>query len=218
VILRRSSPRSKLFVVLAVVAGIGSFALVRSYAAELEALRPSTGDPTSVVVAAEPLERGTVLVEDVLRLERLPGAYAPPGALSSLEAAVGTTLVAGLAEGEIVTRTRLGGSGGPVASQVTSGLRAFVVSAGVPAGVLRPGDLVDVIATFGGPRPYTDTVGSALEVLSIVEGDGATFEAGGSSGPSLVLLVTPDVAERLAHAAAFGEISVSVAPLDDAGV
>jgi Flp pilus assembly protein CpaB len=214
VVVRRWSSRSKLFAVLAVSAGVGSFALVQSYAAELEALRPSTGDPTSVVVGALALERGSVLVEAMLRVEKMPGAYVPPGAVSSLEDAVGETLVADLAEGEIVTRTRLGGSGGPVASQLTSGLRAFVVSTGLPAGVLRPGDLVDVIATFGGPRPYSDTVGSGLEVLSIIEDDAATFEAGGPGGPSLVLLVTPDVAERLAHAAAFGEISVAVAPLE----
>ncbi len=205
-----------MFAVLAIVAGAGSFTLVRGYAAELEALRPSTGDPTAVVVAAQPLERGTVLVEDALRLDRVPSAYAPPGALTAIDDAVGRTLVSDLAEGEAVTRTRVGGAGGPVASQVTSGLRAFVVTAGVPAGVLRPGDLVDVIATFGGPRPYTDTVGSGLEILSIVEDGGGTFEAGGASGPSLVLLVSPDVAERLAHAAAFGQISVSVAPTQTA--
>ena len=213
-VFRRWSPRSKVFAVLALAAGAGSFTIVRGYAAELEALRPSTGDPTTVVVAAEPLGRGTVLVGEALRVERVPGEYVPPGALSSIDAAVGRTLVADLAEGEAVTRTRVGGGGGPVASQLTSGLRAFVVSAGIPAGVLRPGDLVDVIATFGGPRPYTDTVGSGLEVLSIVEDGGGAFEAGGAGGPSLVLLVTPDVAERLAHAAAFGEISVSVAPLE----
>jgi Flp pilus assembly protein CpaB len=212
VVLRRWSARSKSFAVLAVAAGVGSFTLVRGYATEIEALRP--GDPTPVVVAAAPLERGTVLTEDALVLEHVPAAFAPPGAFGSVAGAAGRTLVADLAEGEAVTRTRVGGEGGPVAAQLESGLRAFVVTAGVPADVLRPGDLVDVIATFGGPRPYSDTVGSGLEVLSIVQDDGGTFEAGGSSGPSLVLLVTPDVAERLAHAAAFGEISVSVAPMD----
>jgi Flp pilus assembly protein CpaB len=216
VVFRRWSARSKVFAVLAIAAGAGSFALVRGYAAELEALRP--GDPTAVVVAAVPLERGTVLSEDALRVERVPGAYAPPGVFGLVSGAAGRTLVADLAEGEAVTRTRVGGQGGPVASQLESGLRAFVVNAGVPAGVLRTGDLVDVIATFGGPRPYSDTVGSGLEVLSIVEDDGGTFEADGAGGPSLVLLVTPDVAERLAHAAAFGEISVSVAPSEAGGV
>ena len=209
---RRWPARSKAFAVLALAAGAGSFTLVRGYAAEIEALRP--GDPTAVVVATEPLERGTVLTEDALRVDRVPDAYAPPGAFGSVADAAGRTLVADLAEGEAVTRTRVGGEGGPVAAQLESGLRAFVVNAGVPAGVLRPGDLVDVIATFGGPRPYSETVGSGLEVLSIVEDEDGTFEAGGANGPSLVLLVTPDVAERLAHAAAFGEISVSVGPIE----
>jgi Flp pilus assembly protein CpaB len=216
VVFRRWPARSKTFAVLAVAAGAGAFALVRGYAAELEALRP--GDPTPVVVAVVALERGTVLTEDSLDVERMPGAYAPPGAFGSIAGAAGQTLVADLAEGEAVTRTRVGGEGGPVAARLESGLRAFVVKAGVPTGVLRPGDLVDVIATFGGPRPYSDTVGSGLEVLSIVEDDGGTFDAGGASGPSLVLLVTPDVAERLAHAAAFGEISVSVAPTRTDGI
>ena len=71
-----------------------------------------------------------------------------------------------------------------------------------------------MIATFGGPRPYTDTVGSGLEILSIVEDDAGTFEAGGSSGPSLVLLVSPETAEQLAHATAFGQITVAIAPFD----
>jgi len=73
-----------------------------------------------------------------------------------------------------------------------------------------------VIATFGGPRPYTDTVGTGLEVLSIVEDDAGTFDAGGSSGPSLVLLVSEATAEELAHASAFGRITVTIAPVDAA--
>ncbi len=213
-VLRRWPLRSKLFAVLAVVAAGATFGLVRGYAAEIEALRPSTGDPVPVVVAARGIERGTVLVEDALRVERIPSAYAPPGAIGSVQDAVGRTLVSDLAEGEAVTRTRVGAGGGPVASRVSSGLRAFVVGAGIPAGVLEPGDLVDVIATFGGPRPYTETVGTALEVLSIVEEGAGTFEAAGGSGPSLVLLVSPDTAERLAYATAFASIAVTVAPFE----
>jgi Flp pilus assembly protein CpaB len=199
---------------LAVVAGAGSFWLVRGYAAELEALRPSTGDPVPVAVAAADLVRGSVLSEADLRVERIPSAYAPPGALASPQDAVGAVLVSDLAEGEVITRTRIGSAGGPVASLVPSGLRAFVVPAGVPAGVVRAGDRVDVLATFGGPHPYTDTVGSGLEVLSVIEEDAGAFDASGPGGPSLVLLVGPDVAERLAHATAFAQIAVTVAPVE----
>jgi pilus assembly protein CpaB len=211
---RRWSLRSKALALLAVAAGIGSFAIVRGYAAELDALRPELGDRVPVVVAERALVRGAVLAEEDLRVERIPSAYASPGVFGAAGAVVGRTLATDLAAGEAVTRTRIGGAGGPVASLVTSGLRAFVVASGLPSGVLEPGDRVDVIATFGGPRPYTDTVGSGLEVLSIVEDDAGTFEAGGSTGPSLVLLVSAATAEELAHATAFGRVTVTIASVE----
>ncbi len=212
--LRRWSLRSKVMALLAIVGGAASFTLVRGYAAELEALRPVSGNDVAVVVADRDLERGTAIDEGSIRLERMPSTYAPPGALHSVEDAVGRTLGSDLAAGEAVTRTRVGGPGGPVASLVESGLRAFVVGSGLPSGVLEPGDRVDVIATFGGPHPYTDTVGSALQILSIVEQDAGTFQAGGATGPSLVLLVSPETAEQLASATALGRLTVTIAPAD----
>jgi len=211
---RRWSLRSKALALLAIAAGIGSFAIVRGYAAELDALQPGLDDRVPVVVADRALSRGAVLADGDLRVEKVPSAYAPPGAYATAGGVVGRSLATDLAAGEAVTRTRVGGAGGPVASLVTSGLRAFVVASGLPPDVLEPGDRVDVIATFGGPRPYTDTVGSGLEVLSIVEDDAETFQAGGSTGPSLVLLVSEQTAEELAHATAFGRITVTVAPAD----
>jgi Flp pilus assembly protein CpaB len=212
---RRWSPRSKLLLVLAVVCGLGAFAIVRGYAARLEALRPAVGRPVAVVVAAETLARGTVLAEEALSLASVPSAFAPPGALRSVQDAVGRTLVADLAEGEAVTRTRIGTSGGPVAAQVPSGLRAFVVPSGMPAGSVRPGDRVDVLATFGGQRPYTETVATGLEVLSVLATDDAAFAASGAEvGPTLVLLVTPDAAERLAYAKAFADLAITIAGVD----
>src|SRR3990172_12179772 len=92
----------------AAAAGAGSFSLVRGYAAELEALRPSTGEPIPVVVAAAALVRGSVLVEEDLRIEHVPSAYAPPGAIGSVDDAAGQTLVSDLAEGEPPTHTRNG--------------------------------------------------------------------------------------------------------------
>lgn len=211
--LRRWSRRSKAMLVLAAACGLGAFGMVRGYEARLAALRPVVGAPVPVVVAAHPLVRGAVLGEDSLRLQQVPSAFAPPGALRSIAEAVGDTLVSDLAEGEAVTRTRVGTAGGPVAAQVPSGLRAFVVPSGMPAGSVRAGDHVDVLATFGGPRPYSDTVASGLEVLSVLEAEQEGFAASGSGadGPSLVLLVTPDAAERLAYAKAFADLTVTIA-------
>jgi pilus assembly protein CpaB len=210
--LRRWSRRSKVFAILAVLSGSLAFALVDGYAARLEELRPVAGDPVPVVVAARPLVRGETLTEEAVSVREIPAAFAPPGRIASAAAIAGRTLVSDVAEGEPVTRTRLGVAGGPIASLVPSGLRAFPVTANVAPDAIRAGDRVDVIATFGGPRPYTDTVASELEVLAILEPDEGTFAAGGGGGPSLVLLVSPQVAEELAYASAFAEIAVTVAP------
>jgi Flp pilus assembly protein CpaB len=125
---------------------------------------------------------------------------------------------AGVAEGEVVTELRLaGGTSGPTASVVPDGLRA--VSIPVPASVgVRPGDLVDVLATFGGGGAHTEVTGEALEVLRVDRGAGASFGGAGaptSSGVGLVLLVSPDQAERLAFAATFATLSIAVIGPDE---
>ena len=209
---RKWSRRSKGFAALAVVAGSAAYLVVDGYATRLEALRPVAGPGVPVVVAAERLARGDVLTEEVLRVELVPAAFAPPGRFASAGAVAGRTLVADVATGEPVTRTRIGVEGGPVASLVPDGLRAFPIQPGPSASAVRAGDRVDVLATFGGPRPYTDTVAGGLEVLTVLEPDPGAFAAGGSSGPSLVLLVGPEIAEELAFATAFGDLAVAVAP------
>jgi Flp pilus assembly protein CpaB len=209
---RKWSRRSKVFAVLALVAGASAYLVVDAYAARLEALRPVAGAPVPVVVAARPLARASVLGEDDLGVRLVPAAYAPPGRFGSAGALEGRTLVSDVAEGEAVTRTRVGVTGGPVASLVPDGLRAFPIQPGSSAAAVRAGDRVDVLATFGGPRPYTDTVASGLEVLAVLEPNEGTFAAGGSGGPSLVLLVGPEVAEELAYATAFADLAVAVAP------
>jgi len=100
--------------------------------------------------------------------------------------------------------------GGPVAALVPDGLRAIAITAAVPSGVLAAGDRVDVLATFAsGQQPHTETVVEGAEVLSVVTAAGLEESAGAST---LVLLVTPDVAERLAFARAFADLAVAVAP------
>ncbi len=219
---RRWSPTSKAFAFLALVTAVAAYGLVRGYAARLEALRPVVGTMQPVVVAAAPIERGTVLTESLLRVAEIPSSFAPPGSLPTETLAVGETVGSDVAEGEPVTRTRLGAAeAGPVASLVPSGLRAFPVDAAVPPGTMRAGDRVDVYATFGGPHPYTETVASGLEVLVLLGGDGAEEATGitssSSSGPSLVLLVSPEQAERLAYATAFADLAIAIAGPDEGG-
>lgn len=208
--IRKWSRRSKAFAVLALASGALAFRIVEGYAGDLEALRPIAGDPVAVVVAARDLTRGTAIDDGAVRVRTMPSGFAPPGAVGAPEGAVGRTLVSDVAEGEPITATRLAVDGGPVASLVPSGLRAFPIRAQVPGGSLRAGDLVDVLATFGGPHPYTETVADGLEVLAIAEGTEAIGGPGGEA--SLLVLVDPDAAERLAYATAYADLAVAIAP------
>jgi Flp pilus assembly protein CpaB len=88
------------------------------------------------------------------------------------------------------------------------------VGAAIPPGALRAGDRVDVYATFGGPHPYTETVATGLEVLVLLGDDGAdgttAITSDSSTGPSLMLLVSPEEAERLAYATAFADLAIAI--------
>jgi pilus assembly protein CpaB len=129
------------------VAGASTLAL-RGYLARLEARAAAGGPGTPVVVAAVDLRRGTRLTPELVDVEEIPSEYAPPGALESPGQALGRPLAADVLAGEAITSSRLAPPGGPVAALVPEGLRAVPVTVGAPPGVLAPGDLVDVLATF----------------------------------------------------------------------
>lgn len=213
VFVRRWPRPARITAVLALVCGLAAFGLVQGYVARVEASRPELGAPVPVVVAVSDLARGTTLSADAVQVTQMPGEFAPPGALGDPADAEGRVLVSPLAAGEPVTGTRLAAPRtGPVAALVPPGLRAFVIATDIPPEAVRAGDRVDVLGTFGGGRPHTETVATGLEVLSVL-GSGQTDALSGapSDAPRLVLLVSPDVAERLAYAGAFGDLSVTIA-------
>ncbi|MDP9295245.1 MAG: Flp pilus assembly protein CpaB [Actinomycetota bacterium] len=219
---RRWSAASRSFLALALVLGGAAFLLVHGYAARVDALAPAIGPSVPVAIAARPLTRGTTVSADMLRLVEMPAAYAPPGALRRVEDGVGRTLVSDLAAREPITRTRLGSSrAGPLASLVPAGMRAMNVPVTAGLGTIHPGDRVDVLATFGGGQPHTETVGTGLEVIrTSTGGNGASSTSSstdgtGGGGPTLTVLVTPAEAEQLAYASAFAELSVAILGEED---
>lgn len=219
-LLRRKLPRSS-FILLSIslVCALASGIVMRAYARRLEATRPDGGPPVEVVIAARDVARGSVLTDDALEVLTTPSAFTPPGALRDLAGATGRIAVADLAAGEIVTELRLAGGGsGPTAALVPTGMRALQIPVSATAGV-TPGDLVDVIATFGGGGAHTELIGEALEVLAVRRGGGGgSFGAAGTTtGDSvgLIVLATPDDAERLAFASVFASLAIAVRGPDD---
>jgi pilus assembly protein CpaB len=200
---------------LAVICGLAAFLLVRGYVERVQALSP--GDPVAVVMATEPLSRGEKLQQGSLGLRVMPQSFAPPGALHSVADASHLVALTDVAAGEVLTRTRVGPAAGPIATLVPEGMSAFPLQTTLPAGSVAPGDLVDVIAVFGGQDPHSDTVGEGLKIAAIRGADRSvsSLSVGGSDpDETLFVLVYPWQAEELAAAQAVGHLAVAVAGPD----
>ena len=211
---RKWSPASKVWAALAVVFGLAAFLLVHGYAQRVQALAPALGRPVPALVAAHDLPRGALLTEDSLQRVTVPSRFAPPGVVTDPKAASGRVLLAGLAEGEALTATRLAPRGaGPIAALVPTGFRAVPVPIELPAGSVHAGDRVDLLATFTSGRHHVETVASELEVLLVLDSaqqSTGVADTGGSDALTLVMLATPDQAASLAYAKAFAVLSVLI--------
>jgi Flp pilus assembly protein CpaB len=179
-----------------------------------------------VVVAARLVHRSDALSAEDLGVSPIPADFVPPRSLRSVDQAVGRVVLSDLAVGEVVTETRLARvRAGPVASLVPEGLRAFAVQTSLPSGTVRPGDRVDVLATFGSGQPYTETVVEGVEVLLVLGERSPPQEdqsdlaldiaaAGIGEGLTLVVVVSPTQQEDLAFARAFADLAITIAPAE----
>jgi pilus assembly protein CpaB len=213
VLLSRKLPRTSFALLALSLACAGGAGLaMQAYARRLDAERPDGGPPLTVVAAARDIARGSIVADAALTTVTIPTRFAPPGSVRDPARAAGRVALADVAAGEILTRPRLaGGAAGRVAALVPAGMRAVELPVASTVGA-EPGDLVDVLATFGGGGTHTEVAGEALEVLSIEgrAGGGALAAGATPAQRGLVVLVEPDEAERLAFAAAFATLSIAV--------
>jgi Flp pilus assembly protein CpaB len=223
---RRKLPLgSKIYVAAALVCGALAFLVFRSEQARVQALVPKLGAPSPVVEAARSIARGSELSADELRVVNVPANFAPPGSISEVGSIVGRVAQSDIAEGELITATRLAPvRAGPVAALVPSDLRAFVINVSLPAEAVRAGDRVDVLATYAGGRPHSETVLSDVQILRVLTrpspaGGGLPAASGGVAvtepsvgSTQLVLLIDPGDSESLAYATTFGAISIAIEP------
>lgn len=154
--------------------------------AGVAALRPDPGDDRAdVVVAVRDLAPGIELTGDDVRLETRAAATLPDGAQRDLTTVVGATLAGPTRRGETLTDVRLlsprlaEGAAGPNARIVPLHLEETAV-----LDLIRPGDVVDVLAAGADsePRPRVVATG-AIVVLVSQKPTGAT------SGTDRVVLV-----------------------------
>lgn len=186
-------------------------AAVATFAAYLDATAGPTG---RYVVATATIEPGTRLrsLGDVgerfgtvaLELPSELAARAVPD--SGVDDLVGQVVVTPLQPGDLLTRTQLVEDGGVDGAQTLS---FSLPRAAAVAGALRPGERVDVLATFGtGDGAYTAYVVRGIPLLRVASADG------GPLGESTDLTLTVAVSalrevQALGHAVNTAEVFVT---------
>ena len=151
--------------------------LVGALTARAEAAAARYGGLRPVVVVHGPVGTGDDLEAGDLRIEQVPRAFVPEGALSS--APEGRTALGPLYPGEVLLSARLAPDGvHGVAALLPEGTRAMAVPAGPAALRVRTGDLVDVLATApdGTSRVVADEAtvvdaGDATTTVAVQVGD-----------------------------------------------
>lgn len=180
----------------------------------------TTLETTQVVVAARPLEPGSALGPDDVKLVRWPADALPEGSFTDTEELLGRGLVRAVSPNQAILESELAGpgSGLGLSLSIPEGMRAVSVKVdevvGV-AGFVLPGTRVDVVSIFtppGGARQ--DPVSRVIlqNVPTLAAGQTTTTDEDGEplTVTVITLMVVPEDAEKLALAATQGRIQLAL--------
>jgi pilus assembly protein CpaB len=191
-----------------------------------------------VLVAAAPLHPGTLLKDQDIRDRALPPEEVPEGALPATieqrEELRGAMLRRYLAPGEMLAREDVlrPRDRGFLAAVLKPGMRAVAIGVDArtgAAGLIFPGDLVDVILTqtfsandaSTARRVTAETVLTGVRVIAVDQmiTQGAPIPSG-SARPTqevartVTMEVSPEQSERLAVAERLGQLILALRPID----
>jgi Flp pilus assembly protein CpaB len=161
--------------------------------AGVAALRPNPdGDRAEVVVAARDLSPGAALTSDDLRLEKRLAATIPEGSQADIGVVVGSTLAGPTRRGEVLTDVRLLGRR---LAESTAGPDARIVPVhpadSALTDLVRPGDIVDVVAASGNDSRANPMVPRTLATDAVVVLVSAKQKAQTTTSDRVVLVALP---------------------------
>lgn len=174
-----------------------------------------------IVVAAEPLELGTMLDASKLRTISWPTNDPISGACTEIQACSNRALITSVQENEPILETKLApvDAGAGLSVTIPEGMRAVSVAVNdvvAVAGFVTPGTMVDVLVT--GTAPGTNLNGSAvtetilenIRVLAAGQKMVQDREGKPETVPVITLLVTPPQAAKLTMASTEGRIQLAL--------
>jgi pilus assembly protein CpaB len=162
--------RTILTVCLALVFGLSAVYGVMTWMAQARG-GGAPVDTVGVVIITKDVPRYTPLSAEVLKVTQFPKKLAPPGSAAKVEELAGRVLDVALVKDEAVLESKLvpKGAGRGMASGIPKGMRALTIQtaniASAVAGLVLPGNKVDVLYTLRGNQSDERTGGASTRTL-----------------------------------------------------
>lgn len=168
-------PRNLAILAIAVVLGIFAVIMANAWFTGVEERQERVAEEQQlarIVVASQPLEFGSPLTPENLRMQNFPAGSIPVGAFRSLEEAMqgGRVALRPIVPGEPVLADKVSGTGGRavLSALLPEGMRAVSIPISAVNGVsgfVRPGDIVDVMLTRQIPGEGASAADQMIDII-----------------------------------------------------
>jgi len=214
--------RNRMLIGLTVAVVLGLFLSTYVYHAFKNASAVKPFIAQHIVVAAIPLQLGTRVDANNLRLIPWPSDEPVSGMFTRIEDCANRALITPVAENEPILESKLAStqSGAGLPATIPEGMRALSVAVNEVVGVagfVIPGTMVDVLVTGnvagsgrGSSENVTRTILENVKVLAAGQKIEQDREGKPQTVPVITLLVTPDDAARLTMASTEGKIQLAL--------
>jgi pilus assembly protein CpaB len=214
--------RNRMLIGLTVAVVVGLFLSTYVYRAFKNASAVKPFIVQHIVVAAIPLQLGTRVDANNLRLIPWPSDEPVSGMFTRIEDCANRALITPVAENEPILESKLAAtqSGAGLPATIPEGMRALSVAVNEVVGVagfVIPGTMVDVLVTGnvagagrGSSENITRTILENVKVLAAGQKIEQDREGKPQTVPVITLLVTPDDAARLTMASTEGKIQLAL--------
>jgi pilus assembly protein CpaB len=217
--------KTKSMVLLAMALGCGLVAMLGVQ--QILSGEKTVKDTVPVLVAKQEIGAGVKLEPPNVAFEEWPRENVPPGAVTEPAQYEDRAVKVRSYPGDVILQAKLGDKGEfGAACQIPKGMRVATVAVNmttVNSGMIRPGDRVDVLCTYTMKRPGSPETSRTKAVLEYIEvfaidrnreGEGNDSNKG-TKAENLSVLVTPEQARLLTHAANKGKLQMSLRNSED---
>ncbi|GGD49863.1 Flp pilus assembly protein CpaB [Croceicoccus pelagius] len=216
--------RNLIYILIAVGLGLVAVVLANSYFSGVEERQERVAQQQQlarIVVATQPLDFGSALTTENIRLQNYPSNSVPVGAFFSMEELLqgGQVALRPIVPGEPILADKLSGRA-VLSAKLPDGMRAMSIpisATNAVSGFIRPADIVDVLLTrdLGDDEQVTEVVMEAVQVLAIGTTQSENATEPGLAGTATVL-VDLFGAQKLTLARKMGEMSLVLRNVENA--